>query len=152
MVKSTKTLLNVLFLLMAAMGSVLIFNHSGEGQEMLRVLPVMIITVYSLLLLRSLTDCWDNKIAVKRINSVYHMGFLFTMFSLLSMILKLKAAAGYLPENRAAALALSFLFIAVTAGFSSLIMRYLVWKLYRLDNQVVVDFPESPEEDWNIPA
>lgn len=137
---------------MIALGAFTIFNYSGLGHEAVRIFPVMIITAYSLLLMRSLEDCWEMSQALKRINSVYHMGFLFTGLSLLSMMFKLKAAAGHVPENRAAALALSFLFIAVTTGFASIILRFLVLKLYRLDSVAKVEENNSSEEDWNIPA
>lgn len=128
--KTTKTLLNTLFLTMALTGTVVILRFNGLDGPSVRAYPLIILAVYALVLMKALGGFTDYSLAEKKINTFYYLGILFTAAAFLSLFVHLRERAAFMGPEEAAAMALSFLFIAITVSLASLVLRCLAWRLF----------------------
>ena len=100
-------------------------------------IPVTVLFVYGLLLSGVLSGCINYPYVERRIDSIYSLGFIYTLISLLVLLFKLKKIAGILPEQMVVVLTLSYLAISISTSIGGIIIRSLVMGNYLKKTLVV---------------
>ena len=113
------------------------FNDRIELQLAIFI-PVTVLFVYGLLLSGVLSGCINYSYVEHRIDSIYSLGFIYTLISLLVLLFKLKKIAGILPEQMVLIITLTYLAIAISTSIGGIIIRSLVMGNY-LKKTLIVD-------------
>jgi hypothetical protein len=88
-VESDKSGRDAFFLLAGVAGFVVIFFSEAASGEFVYLAPTAIVLVYALITGGSLRECEDRTLAEHHIDSIYFLGFLFTLFSLVTLFFRL---------------------------------------------------------------
>lgn len=130
MSRSIKNLLNFQFLLFVILGYVLISLTDRIEHEAAVFLPSLLVMLYGLMVRWGLGDSRPGPVALKRIDSIYLVGFLYSSISLIVLVFRLRELSSLLPDRYLAAIALSYLFISVSTSVSAMAARSLVRRHY----------------------
>lgn len=90
MLTPTKTFLNSMFFLLAAAGFGLIFYDIALPNEVVFFLPVGLVAAYGLLITLLLRNSNDYTLAEHYLDSIYFLGFLYTLISLAALFFRLQ--------------------------------------------------------------
>lgn len=89
-VHSRKTGLDTFFLFAGIAGFFTIFFSETAAGKVVYVLPTAIVLVYALAVGSNLTRCEDRTLAEHHIDTIYFLGFLFTLFSLVTLFYRVQ--------------------------------------------------------------
>lgn len=140
---SKRNFVNLLFILFAAAGGVSVFGDEAAcagvanffGVEALPpetsiVVPIALVVLYSLIVGAILFSCDDEDFADHYVDSIYFMGFLYTLISLGTLFYRLHynqiAGSGGEPV----ALVLYYIGISVTTSIAGILFRIIVRGFY----------------------
>jgi len=117
----TKTFLNLLFVAAAGSGFGMIFFETALAARQELLLLVALVAVYALLVTRLLRGCADRGLAEHHLDSIYFLGFLLTLVSLLALFVRVQE----IDVSSPAALgeALHYVGISVTTSLAGILGR-----------------------------
>ncbi|WP_319414776.1 hypothetical protein [Marispirochaeta aestuarii] len=121
MSSTAKTMINLLFPLVALAGSWLILQleHLDEGYALF--LPAILVGCYGIIISFSLSGTEDRDYAEHQIDTVYFLGFLYTLVSLTVFFYRFNPAL--LQDNWLIAQALYYIGISVTTSIAGVLFR-----------------------------
>ena len=90
MLRTTKTALNAAFVLFACAGFGLIFFDRLIEYRYIFFAPTALVMLYALLVHRLLGNCYEQPLADHHLDSIYFLGFLFTLFALITLFYRLQ--------------------------------------------------------------
>lgn len=128
---STNTaFLNLLFLAVAVAGFFLIADPT-QPDEIRTWGPTVLVAVYGLIVHAVLRPCDDRSVAEHFTDSVYFLGFLFTLAAMVVLFARLSGIAGVAGRGEALiATALSYVGISVTTSLAGVLVRGMVRGAY----------------------
>lgn len=133
MLTATKSFLNVLFLLFSAAGFAVVFYNDRLPEDYAFLAPMVLVAVYGLVVSRSLRDCYDASLADHHTDSIYFLGFLYTLVSLVVLFYELRGgvtadapAAGELILSEA----LYYIGISVSTSLAGVLFRNMARGAY----------------------
>lgn len=144
MLTGTKSFLNVLFLMFSAAGFAVVFYSDQIESEQAFLLPMAFVAAYGLVLSQTLGSCKDRSFAEHHIDSIYFLGFLYTLVSLVTLFYSLQNELGDLnfaaqeagaenaatPSTAAGAVAMSealyYVGISVSTSLAGVLFRNMV--------------------------
>jgi len=88
---ATKSFLNVLFLLFSAAGFAVVFYNGRLPEDYAFLAPMVLVAVYGLVVSAALRGCHDASFAEHHTDSIYFLGFLYTLVSLVVLFYELRA-------------------------------------------------------------
>lgn len=88
-IRSDNSGLDFFFLLAGVSGFIAIFFSEAATGNFVYLLPTLIILVYALAVGATLVHCEDRTLAEHHIDTIYFLGFLFTLFSLVTLFFRL---------------------------------------------------------------
>ncbi|MFP4705548.1 MAG: hypothetical protein ACLFMV_12135 [Spirochaetaceae bacterium] len=91
MLTATKSVLNTLFLLFSAGGFAVVFYNDRLPEDYAFFAPMVLVVAYGLVVSRALRDCHDASLADHHTDSIYFLGFLYTLVSLVVLFYELRA-------------------------------------------------------------
>ncbi|TVR34681.1 MAG: hypothetical protein EA404_02120 [Spirochaetaceae bacterium] len=116
MLRTSKTVLNGAFLLFAVGGFALIFFDQQIDHQYLFFAPTALVMFYALLVHRLLANCYEQTLADHHIDSVYFLGFLFTLVSLITLFYRLQS--GLNAADGSAQISQAFYYVGVSVSTS----------------------------------
>ncbi|TVQ34850.1 MAG: hypothetical protein EA384_17045 [Spirochaetaceae bacterium] len=145
MLRATKTVLNAAFLVFAVGGFALIFFSRELLQlvemEVAFLAPTALVTAYALLVWRLLAHCYEQAFADHHLDSVYFLGFLFTLFSLVTLFRDLHSGLSLQQGDGSAQVAgaLYYVGISVSTSIAGVLFRNMARGAWLRDH------PEDPD-------
>jgi len=127
MSRTIRNVLNFQFILFLSSGAVLIPVTGKVGSGSLFLMPAILIVLYSLMILWGVGDCKVSLIVKKRFDSIYLLGALYSLISLIAMVAELNALSSSMPEPYLAAVALSYLAISISTSVVAMASRACCW-------------------------
>lgn len=121
MLTPTKTFLNLLFVGAAGSGFAIIFFETALAARQELVLLVALVGAYALLVTRLLRGCVDRGLAEHHLDSIYFLGFLLTLVSLLTLFVQVQEISVSTPA--ALSEALHYVGISVTTSLAGILGR-----------------------------
>ena len=92
MLSATKGFLNTLFLLFSTAGFIVVFANDALPEGYAFLTPLALVAVYGLIVSRALRDCHDASFADHQLDSIYFLGFLYTLVSLVALFYQLHSS------------------------------------------------------------
>lgn len=123
MLRSTKTFLNFLFPLFAAAGFAAIFFCEDIDYDFAFLIPTGLTALYGIVIGSVVSKAYDYDLAEHLIDSIYFMGFLYTLMSLVTLFYKLNGAAGVELGETAVSSAFYYVGISVTTSITGVLFR-----------------------------
>ena len=123
MLRSTKTFLNFLFLLFSVAGFAAIFYCEDIEYEFAFLIPTGLTMLYGLIIGGAVSRTYDYNLAEHQIDSIYFMGFLYTLMSLATLFYKLNGAIAVEFGEAAINSALYYVGISVTTSVAGVLFR-----------------------------
>ncbi|MFO8064294.1 MAG: hypothetical protein R6V29_06620 [Spirochaetia bacterium] len=147
MLSATKSVLNMLFLIFSAAGFSVVFYHDHITSGYAFFLPIAFVAAYGVVVSSALRNCYDRSFADHHIDSIYFLGFLYTLISLVTLFYRLQTelggieqAAGAAAEGDAAGLAIAgsaamskalyYVGISVSTSLAGVLFRNMVRGTY----------------------
>ncbi|MBB6481840.1 hypothetical protein [Spirochaeta isovalerica] len=127
MSRTIRNILNFQFVLFFASGAVLIALNGKFQNGSAFLLPALLVFIYSAMVNWGLGDCPVSQIVKKRFDSIYLLGALYSVVSLIAMMFELKVLSASMPAPYLAAVALSYLAISISVSVASMSSRYFFW-------------------------
>ncbi len=119
-----RSALNLLFLAAGVFGFVLIYGANGEAgsPELLR--PTVVVVGYALVVRIGTKRMSDQPLAEHHMDSIYFLGFLFTLFSLIALFAALQTEG--LDGDADIAFAFTYIGISVATSIAGVLFRSIV--------------------------
>lgn len=133
MLTATKSVLNVLFLVFSAAGFAVVFYNDRLPEEYAFLAPMVLVAVYGLVVSRALRDCHDQSLADHHTDSIYFLGFLYTLVSLVVMFYELQdgvSAGASVAGERIVSDALYYVGISVSTSLAGVLLRNIARGAY----------------------
>ena len=153
MLRTTKTVLNVAFLLFAVAGFALIFFSRELLQlvemEVAFLAPTALVTSYAILVWILLAHCYEQAFADHHLDSIYFLGFLFTLFSLVTLFRELHSSLSLQSANGAGQVAgaLFYVGISVSTSIAGVLFRNMARGAWLRDHP---DDPDQLEKSYEL--
>ena len=140
MAGSSKTALNVFFFLSAVTGFIVILFGERLIPEASILLPTGVVFLYAIVVSRVLSSCDDRSYGEHQVDSVYFLGFLFTLVSLVALFYRLHTSA--LSGAEVDYISRTFLYagISITTSLAGVLCRNIVRSSY------LKQHPDSTDE------
>lgn len=133
MLTATKSVLNVLFLVFSAAGFAVVFYNDRLPEDYAFLAPMVLVAVYGLVVSRALRDCHDQSLADHHTDSIYFLGFLYTLVSLVVMFYELQdgvSAGASVAGERIVSDALYYVGISVSTSLAGVLLRNIARGAY----------------------
>lgn len=134
MLRATKTFLNMLFLVFAVLGFAAIGRNELLPEGYAPFLPVALVALYGLLVGRILRECRDRALADHHLDSIYFLGFLFTLVSLAVFFLELQHAVAGDLSGALMGEAFYYVGVSVTTSLGGVLFRNIARGSYLRDH------------------
>jgi hypothetical protein len=118
--------LNKMFLFFASVGFILIFNQEKLVSVASFLLPAGIVLIYGLIVKASSRGLNDFDLAEHHTESIYFMGFLFTLISLTVLFYRFSTGFFALDSTEQISETFHFIGISVTTSIAGVLMRSIV--------------------------
>jgi hypothetical protein len=118
-------------LFFALTGFTSIFFNNQMEHHLAFFIPAILIVFYGMIVGFSQTNCQNEVLVKKRVDTISFMGFLYTLMSLGILFYKLKVLGGAVPDSLALVIALTYLAIAITTSMAGLIFRGFIWSVFK---------------------
>lgn len=162
--RGTKTFLNLLYLFFAAGGFILIFFTSTAAGEVVFLLPTAMIAAYGVIVMVSTSSSDEAPAAEHHIDTIYYLGFLYTLMSLMTLFYRLNALDTMDQGDAVFHSALYYVGVSVTTSIAGILFRsiargrYLknhagedegLERSYRLLKQIAEEFSHSYRDTFD---
>lgn len=127
-VRSGNSGLDLFFLLAGVSGFVSIFFSESAANNSVYFLPTGIILIYALVVAGTLVHCEDRTLAEHHIDTIYFLGFLFTLFSLVTLFFRLHN--GSLTGAELLARVVVYVGISVSTSIAGILFRSITRGTY----------------------
>jgi hypothetical protein len=132
--RGTKTVLNLLYLLFAAGGFILIFYTGETGGNAVFLLPTAMIGVYGIIVMVSTSGSQEERSAEHHIDTIYYLGFLYTLMSLVTLFYRLNAVGTADQGDAVFHSALYYVGVSVTTSIAGILFRSMARGHYLKDH------------------
>lgn len=140
MLRSTKSFLNFLFFLFSAGGGLVIFSENRFIPLAALLLPAGLVVVYAVLSGLLLRGCDDRSYAEHQIDSIYFLGFLYTLLSLVTLFYCLYTGGAPAAEEDYIEKTFLFTGISVATSLTGVLFRNIIRSSY------LKNHPDSTDE------
>lgn len=123
MMKAGKTFLNMLFLVFSGAGFIFIFYGERFVPAAALLLPAGLVLVYALFVSLMLQGCGDRSFADHQVDSIYFLGFLYTLLSLITLFYRLYDGGSVSIEDEFARKTFLYAGISVTTSLAGVLFR-----------------------------
>jgi ABC-type multidrug transport system fused ATPase/permease subunit len=130
MLRATKIFLNALFFLFSISGFVVIFFSGKWENEYTIIIPILLVSLYGLISGKALRDCYENDTADHYLDSIYLLGFMYTLIALVSLFLRLYKGMNDGGEGEILQSSIFYLGISVTTSVAGVFFRNVVRGAY----------------------
>ena len=134
MLRATKTFLNMLFLIFAVLGFAAIARSEQLPESYGAFLPVGLVAVYGLLVGWILRECRDRALADHHLDSIYFLGFLFTLVSLAVFFMELQELDAGQLSGALMGEAFYYVGVSVTTSLGGVLFRNIARGSYLRDH------------------
>ena len=141
MLKSTKTFLNFLFFIFSLAGFASIFLNDQINHELAMFIPTGLTVLYGMIIGGAVSNSFDYALVEHQIDTIYFMGFLYTLMSLVTLFYKLNGVLSVELDQMAISIVFTYLAISITTSIAGVIFRSLVKGSY---------LKNHPEEDVSL--
>ncbi|TVR51259.1 MAG: hypothetical protein EA426_20125 [Spirochaetaceae bacterium] len=134
MVRQQKTFLNVVFAVAVLAGSGIIgfADHAVFGPVFF--IPTAVVALYALIVAGTLTECDEYAAGEHYLDSIYFLGFLFTLIALAVMFYRLQAGMFGLGESEQIGLVFHHVGVSVTTSIAGVLFRNMARGGYLRDH------------------
>ena len=134
MVRQEKTLLNATFAVAALVGFAIIAFVDPAGVAVVFFIPTGVVALYAMIVAGMLKSCDESALGEHYLDSVYFLGFLFTLISLAVMFARLQSGLARLTEGEQIMLVFHFVGVSVTTSIAGVLFRNMARGGYLRDH------------------
>jgi len=118
--------MNFLFFLFSTSGFAAIFFNDSINHELAIFIPTGLTVLYGLIMGKVLSTSYDTGKVDHHIDTIYFMGFLYTLMSLVTLFYKLNRVIGFEGDQAVISIIFTYLAISITTSIAGVIFRSLV--------------------------